>query len=81
MTIVSYAKTVGHCLQAADTLAQHGIDAEVIDLRTLKPLDTATLLRSVRKTGRAMRRARGERRSAASAPRSRPSSPRMRSTR
>ena len=54
LTIVSYAKTVGHCLQAADTLSHHGIDAEVIDLRTLKPLDTATLLRSVRKTGRAM---------------------------
>jgi len=48
LTIVSYAKTVGHCLQAADTLSHHGIDAEVIDLRTLKPLDTATLLRSVR---------------------------------
>ena len=54
LTIVSYAKTVGHCLQAADTLSHHGIDAEVIDLRTLKPLDTATLLRSVRKTSRAM---------------------------
>jgi pyruvate/2-oxoglutarate/acetoin dehydrogenase E1 component len=54
LTIVSYAKTVGHCLQAADTLSHHGIDAEVIDLRTLKPLDTATLLRSVKKTGRAM---------------------------
>src|SRR5678816_281291 len=54
VTVVSYAKTIGHCLQAADTLSHHGIDAEVIDLRTLKPLDTATLLRSVRKTGRAM---------------------------
>jgi pyruvate dehydrogenase E1 component beta subunit len=54
LTIVSYAKTVGHCLLAADTLSHQGIDAEVIDLRTLKPLDTATLLRSVKKTGRAM---------------------------
>jgi len=52
LTLVSYAKTVGHCLQAADTLSHQGIDAEVIDLRTLKPLDTATLLRSLRKTGR-----------------------------
>jgi pyruvate/2-oxoglutarate/acetoin dehydrogenase E1 component len=52
VTLVSYAKTVGHCLQAADTLAHHGIEAEVIDLRTLKPLDVATVLRSARKTGR-----------------------------
>jgi len=52
VTLVSYAKTVGHCVQAAETLAHHGIDTEVIDLRTLKPLDTATVLRSVRKTGR-----------------------------
>ena len=54
VTLVSYAKTVAHCLQAADTLAHHGVEAEVIDLRTLKPLDTATLLRSVTKTGRAI---------------------------
>jgi pyruvate dehydrogenase E1 component beta subunit len=52
VTLVSYAKTVGHCLQAAETLAAEGIDAEVVDLRTLKPLDEATILRSVRKTGR-----------------------------
>ena len=52
VTLVSYAKTVGHCLQAADALAAEGIGAEVVDLRTLKPLDTATVLRSVQKTGR-----------------------------
>ncbi|HEX2539913.1 MAG TPA: pyruvate dehydrogenase complex E1 component subunit beta [Caldimonas sp.] len=52
VTLVSYAKTVGHCLQAAESLAADGISAEVVDLRTLKPLDTATVLRSVRKTGR-----------------------------
>jgi pyruvate/2-oxoglutarate/acetoin dehydrogenase E1 component len=52
VTLVSYAKTVGHCLTAADRLAGRGIAAEVVDLRTLKPLDTATILRSVRKTGR-----------------------------
>jgi len=52
VTLVSYAKTVGHCLAAADRLAAQGIAAEVIDLRTLKPLDTATILRSVRNTGR-----------------------------
>ncbi len=52
VTLVSYAKTVGHCLSAAKGLAELGVDAEVIDLRTLKPLDEATILRSVRKTGR-----------------------------
>lgn len=52
ITLVSYAKTVGHCLTAARGLAELGVDAEVIDLRSLKPLDEATILRSVRKTGR-----------------------------
>lgn len=52
VTLVSYAKTVGHCLQAAQQLSAQGIEAEVIDLRTLKPLDEATVLTSVRKTGR-----------------------------
>ena len=52
MTLVSYAKTVGHCLTAAEQLAAQGIAAEVIDLRTLKPIDEAAILRSVRKTGR-----------------------------
>lgn len=52
VTLVSYAKTVNECLGAADELATAGISAEVIDLRTLKPLDTETILASVRKTGR-----------------------------
>ncbi|GIZ51666.1 alpha-ketoacid dehydrogenase subunit beta [Noviherbaspirillum aridicola] len=52
ITIVSYAKMVDSCLQAAATLADRGVDAEVIDLRSLKPLDEAAILRSVRKTGR-----------------------------
>jgi pyruvate dehydrogenase E1 component beta subunit len=52
VTLVSYAKTVGVCLQAAHELAMAGVQAEVIDLRSLKPLDTGTVLRSVRKTGR-----------------------------
>ncbi len=52
VTLVGYAKTVGVCLAAAEALAVQGIDAEVIDLRTLKPLDTATVLDSVEKTGR-----------------------------
>ncbi len=52
VTLLSYSKTVGHCLAAAKALAELGVDAEVIDLRSLKPLDEATILRSVRKTGR-----------------------------
>lgn len=52
LTLVSYAKTVGHCLQAAEQLARTGLSAEVIDLRSLKPWDEDTVLASVRKTGR-----------------------------
>ncbi len=52
LTIVTYAKMVNTCLQAADRLAESGIVVEIIDLRTLKPLDEETILRSVRKTGR-----------------------------
>jgi acetoin:2,6-dichlorophenolindophenol oxidoreductase subunit beta len=54
VTLVSYAKTVAECLQAAELLAAEGIEAEVIDLRTLKPLDAETVLASVRRTGRAV---------------------------
>ncbi len=54
VTHISYAKTVHACMQAAEELAAAGISAEVIDLRTLKPLDEATILASVRKTGRAV---------------------------
>ncbi|HCZ13068.1 MAG: 2-oxoisovalerate dehydrogenase subunit beta [Candidatus Accumulibacter phosphatis] len=52
VTLVSYGKTVGNCLAAATTLATAGIAAEVIDLRSLKPLDEDAILASVRKTGR-----------------------------
>ena len=52
VTLVSYGKTVHHCLQAAETLAERGITAEVIDLRSLKPLDEAAILASVSRTGR-----------------------------
>lgn len=52
VTLVSYAKTVGVCLEAARKLDGQGISAEVIDLRSLKPLDEDAVLRSVRKTGR-----------------------------
>jgi pyruvate dehydrogenase E1 component beta subunit len=52
VTLISYAKTVNHCLTAAESLNEAGISAEVIDLRTLKPLDQDTILASVKKTGR-----------------------------
>ncbi len=52
VTIVSYSIGVGVALEAADKLAGEGIDAEVVDLRTLRPLDTATVLESLKKTNR-----------------------------
>ena len=51
-TIVSYSIGVGLALEAAETLAEQGIDAEVIDLRTLRPLDKETVLMSLAKTNR-----------------------------
>ena len=52
VTIVSYSIGVGIALEAAEMLAGEGIDAEVIDLRTLRPLDRATVLASLKKTNR-----------------------------
>ena len=52
VTIVSYSIGVGLALEAANTLAGEGIDAEVIDLRTLRPLDKDTVLKSLAKTNR-----------------------------
>ena len=52
VSLISYGKTVLHCLQAAEALAGAGIAAEVIDLRSLKPLDEAAILATARKTGR-----------------------------
>ena len=52
VTLVSYSIGVGLALDAAATLAGEGIDAEVIDLRTLRPLDKATVLASLKKTNR-----------------------------
>ena len=54
VTLVTYGGSVGKTLQAATQLAEAGIDAEVVDLRTLRPLDDATILASVRKTHRAV---------------------------
>jgi pyruvate dehydrogenase E1 component beta subunit len=52
VTLVSYTIGVGVALEAAKLLAEEGIDAEVIDLRTLRPLDTGTVLASLKKTNR-----------------------------
>jgi len=52
VTIVSYSKMLHASLSAADQLADQGVDAEVIDLRTLRPLDTRPILESVQKTNR-----------------------------
>lgn len=52
VTIVSYSIGVGMALEAAGKLAEEGIDAEVIDLRTLRPLDKQTVLESLAKTNR-----------------------------
>jgi pyruvate/2-oxoglutarate/acetoin dehydrogenase E1 component len=52
VTLVTYSRMVYRSLSAAESLAQEGIDVEVIDLRTLKPLDIDTIIASVKKTGR-----------------------------
>ncbi len=54
VTIVAWSMGMSYALKAAEELAQAGIDAEVIDLRTLKPMDTGTIVESVKKTGRAV---------------------------
>lgn len=54
VTIVSYSRMVFEALAAAEALAQNGIEAEIIDIRTLNPLDDEKVMESVAKTGRAM---------------------------
>jgi pyruvate dehydrogenase E1 component beta subunit len=54
VTIVSYSKCVYDSMRAAETLENEGIDAEVIDLRTLNPLDINTVTESIQKTGKAI---------------------------
>src|SRR5687768_3654806 len=54
VTIVSWSIGMSYALKAAEELAKDGIEAEVIDLRTLKPMDTDTIIESVKKTGRAV---------------------------
>ncbi|RIK94281.1 MAG: pyruvate dehydrogenase complex E1 component subunit beta [Proteobacteria bacterium] len=52
VTLVAYSIAVGQCLEAADALAADGVSAEVIDLRTLRPLDLEPVIASVKKTNR-----------------------------
>jgi pyruvate dehydrogenase E1 component beta subunit len=54
VTLVTYGGTLGKTMQAADSLAKEGIEAEVIDLRTLRPLDRSTILESIARTHRAV---------------------------
>lgn len=54
LTLITYGGSLGKSLTAADLLARDGIDAEVIDLRSLRPLDDATIMQSVRRTRRAL---------------------------
>lgn len=54
VSIISWSNGMTYALKAADELAKDGIEAEVIDLRTLKPMDTETIINSVKKTGRAV---------------------------
>jgi len=54
LSVFAYGMMHHYCLEAAERVAQEGINAEVIDLRTLKPVDRETILASVAKTGRAL---------------------------
>jgi pyruvate dehydrogenase E1 component beta subunit len=52
ITITAFSKMVGYALKAADELAKEGISVEVVNLRSIRPLDRATINASVRKTSR-----------------------------
>jgi pyruvate dehydrogenase E1 component beta subunit len=54
VTLIAWANGMSYALKAADELAKEGIEAEVIDLRTIRPMDTETFVASVQKTGRAV---------------------------
>jgi pyruvate/2-oxoglutarate/acetoin dehydrogenase E1 component len=54
VTLIAYGGSLGKTLEAAERLAQEGVQAEVIDLRVLRPLDDETIIASVRKTRRAV---------------------------
>jgi len=52
VTVVAFSRIVGHCLEAAELLSKEGISVEVINLRTIRPLDKDTVINSVKKTNR-----------------------------
>jgi pyruvate dehydrogenase E1 component beta subunit len=52
VTLVAFSRMVGFALEAAEILARDGIDAEVVDLRTIRPMDHETVVESVKKTNR-----------------------------
>ena len=54
ISVITYGLMVHHCLEAAQELADEGVSVEVVDLRTLRPLDTDAALQSVMKTGKAL---------------------------
>ena len=54
LTLIGYGASTWTCLEAADELAKSGVEAEVVDLRTLVPYDEETVLASVKRTGRAL---------------------------
>ena len=54
VTVIAWSHAMTYALKAAEELAKEGIEAEVIDLRTIRPMDTETLVNSVKKTGRAV---------------------------
>ena len=54
VTLIAWSNGMTYALKAADELAQDGIAAEIVDLRTLRPMDTETIVASVKKTGRAV---------------------------
>ena len=54
MTVVTYGLMVHHCLEAASQLAEEGVSIEVLDLRTLRPIDEEAIVSSVNKTGKAL---------------------------
>ena len=54
LSVITYGLMVHHCIEAARELAQDGISAEVVDLRTVRPIDRETVLSSVQKTGKAL---------------------------
>lgn len=54
MTAIAYGMMLHHCLKAAEEMAQQGVEVEVVDVRTISPLDRDTIIDSVKKTGKAI---------------------------